>query len=471
MDGVIVQGDDREMMQVLPDEIIVGEREEDALSEKIPLPKNVWPIVFPLHPRGGKFRNNKELRYALRSLCENFTGEFAIIIAGKEVPDWLVGAHHIKCGGLKRALALSSKHFPNGFFWWYDDLCLLKLQSPKQLKVTTVCKGFGQARSGWSENLHLVREKLISEGLKPRDYSRPHGPYWFDRSMVMEGFRDWPGMKSKFPWESWILSKRNWPTRHGITAQYYGRFRNPPGPDKVLLNYNGKGSSNELFYYLERRFEPCRFERDCDVLMRDRETSQYFRSQNGLQVAFFHIPKTGGQSIATAFGLPFFGHYSVRDPARVNHLKNADFVFSFVRHPLDRAVSLWAWFAQMHLKPKKRLPENLEVNDWAREMTANEFWEKIFREGIELKSNVLRPQSWFLTKPLYKRIPPKIRIYRFEDLEKEFRRLCFDLQIDPIKLPHINKADHKQWPELFSKRVEIRLREKYRRDFEMFDYE
>lgn len=211
-------------------------------------------IIIPLHHKGGKFKNNTELRYALRSIDKNFSGEFEVVIVGKKLPDWLVGVKHLRSnGGLKTALLDASKAYPNGFFWWYDDCCLLKNQTAEELKVTPATKRWQTAQTKWSRSLDKIKDRLLAEGHEATDYSRPHGPYWFDKAMVDEAFADWPGMAGKFPWESWILSKRRWPKRHGVVKQYYGAFRQPPG-EHVFLNYCDNGLTPELIGWLIMQF-------------------------------------------------------------------------------------------------------------------------------------------------------------------------------------------------------------------------
>lgn len=220
-------------------------------------------IVIPLHPRGGKLRDDTELRFALRSLEDHFRGDFHVVLVGEKLPHWLTGVTHLPAGGLKSALVAAAAAYPEGFLWWYDDCTLLRDSTVEELKVTPCCRGWGKARTGWSRKLESIRQRLVAEGHKPWDYSRPHGPYFFDKGMVDEGFADWPGMASKFPWESWILSKRDWPRCHGAVKQYYGPFRGAPGDGARYLNYNDKGFSAELQRWLWQFFpRPSRFEND-----------------------------------------------------------------------------------------------------------------------------------------------------------------------------------------------------------------
>ena len=217
-------------------------------------PDDVLRIVIPLHTGGGKLGDDAELRFALRSLAAHVKEPYEIVIAGSALPEWASGLRRIEAGGLKSALAAAAAAFPAGFMWWYDDCVLLRDSTAAELGVTPCCRGWRKPGSGWSKKLEKVRQRLVAEGMKAWDYSRPHGPYFFDKGMVDEGFRDWPGMAAKFPWESWILSKRDWPRVHGAVRQYYGAFKGAPGPGQRYLNYNNRGFTLELRDWLRARF-------------------------------------------------------------------------------------------------------------------------------------------------------------------------------------------------------------------------
>jgi FkbM family methyltransferase len=214
-----------------------------------------YPIVMPLHRRGGKFGDDREAKIAVRSIKAHFKDAFELHIVSYKPPAWA------DCGfipdggkGLKTALRMAADRLPEGFFWWYDDTVLLRDQTAEELKVTFACRKWQAARTSWSRRLEQIRQRCLKEGIVPWDYSRPHGPYWFDKSMIDEAFADWPGMKGKFPFESWILSKRNWPRRHGGVRQYYGPFTRPPREEDVLLNYNDRGNTPQLRGWLGARF-------------------------------------------------------------------------------------------------------------------------------------------------------------------------------------------------------------------------
>ena len=234
------------------------------------------PIVIPLHPGGGKLGDDTEAKFAVRSIAKHFKGEVHLAMVAGRLPQWANGVEHIQDGGkgLKTALRKAAERFPDGFFWWYDDCHLLVDQTPEQIKVTLACPQWRHAKTAWARNLEKIHHRLESEGFVPWDYSRPHGPYWYDKGMIDEAFNDWPGMAGKFPFESWILSKRNWPRKHGRYRQYYGKFKRPPASTDVYLNFNNRGFTAELRTWLENRFQDrCRFEREPSKLDGPRHVS------------------------------------------------------------------------------------------------------------------------------------------------------------------------------------------------------
>jgi hypothetical protein len=224
------------------------------------------PVIIPLHHGGGKLGDDTELKFALRSIERHFKHPFRIVIVGRKLPDWLVGVEHLACEkGLKTALRVAADAFPEGFMWWYDDCTLLQDISLADAMFTPAMKHWCSARTAWAKKLEEIRQRLVKEKIKVWDYSRPHGPYCFDKGMIDEAFADWPGMAGKFPFETWILCKRDWPRSFGKVKQYYGPFRNPPAESAVYLNYNDAGNTQELRSWLAQRFpEPSRFERVAD---------------------------------------------------------------------------------------------------------------------------------------------------------------------------------------------------------------
>lgn len=219
-------------------------------------------ICIPLHPDGGKYKDNSELRFALRSLEKNFIGDFEVAIVSRHLPDWVQGVKHIYGEGLKSSLRTTARELPEGFFWWYDDNCLLLPTDAETMKRTPVANGWSKPQTEWRKQLDSVRAKLEEAGIQALDYSSPHGPYWFDQEMVEEGFASLEKMSGKFPWESWILSVRQWPWVKGQTCQFYGKFKSAPKTHHRYLNYNDGGNTDELRRWLDGVFhKPSRFEK------------------------------------------------------------------------------------------------------------------------------------------------------------------------------------------------------------------
>jgi len=429
-------------------------------------------IVIPLHSGGGKLRDDTELRFALRSIERHFREDFRIVIAGRRVPAWVRNVEHLPVSGLKEALRAAGDLYPAGFFWIYDDCCLLRDHTAAMLRVTPACREWKKALTKWAAQLERVKVALEAAGVTPWDYSRPHGPYWFTGPMIVEAFRSWPKMTGKLPIESWMLSRVDWPRRFAAHHQYYGPFTGPPAAAKWLLNWNDAGFTPELREWLARRFpEPSRFESPAAPAdpMPAKQSGAAFVLSNGRRVAFIHIPKTGGQSIHRAFGLRLQLHQSVRRKSRARQIDAADYAFAFVRHPLDRAVSLWAWFAGLHRRPGAHRAEHSRVNAWARHATADEFWQRVLDEQLELASNQLRPHTWFLTRG--GELHPKIRIYRFEHFEDSFRTLCAALKCELPLPPRINASAHRHWSQELAPATSVRLRLHFARDFELLGYE
>lgn len=226
-------------------------------------------IVIPLNKNGGKFKNDTELRFALRSINKHFTSPYKITIISEHLPNWLHGVRHINVDcDLKKAVKIAAEEYPNGFFWFYDDLCLLKDLNAEQMKITPTSDLLVQAEKGWAGLLEKLQNKIKLELKieKQLNYSSPHGPYWYNKEMIDEAFNDLGKMSSKYPFENWILNKKQWPNKKGISMQvYFGDFDYPFDPDNrfCYLNYCETGLTESLIKYLKNRFEiATRFEKD-----------------------------------------------------------------------------------------------------------------------------------------------------------------------------------------------------------------
>ncbi len=194
----------------------------------------------------------------------------------------------------------------------------------------------------------------------------------------------------------------------------------------------------------------------------------------GKRVLFFHLPKTGGQSIYRAFGHPPQTHTRLTHEGRQQELAVADYAFAFIRHPLDRAVSFFRWVAGLHQDPKHgRRAEHVGLNILARHEEVNAFYRKFDFTYWEKVSFMLRPQAWMLHN-LQGQVDQKVKLYTFEAFDTEFKRLCGDLGIPQERAPllrHVNKSGVSQrWEDVLADDVIEKLCAYYAMDFEAFPF-
>jgi hypothetical protein len=189
---------------------------------------------------------------------------------------------------------------------------------------------------------------------------------------------------------------------------------------------------------------------------------------------YIHIPKTAGQSIHQALGQKNGPHI----PLRRRKINPSHIIFTTVRNPYDRALSLFHWFRQLHLDPqKKRNPHNAAMNLLATGCEdANEFWTRFCRNTDLLHyqrryTPMLATQLSFLVrKKGTGRIAQRINhILRFEHLDKDWTTLATTHNLPP--LPHINKSLHAPWQEALTDECKKTIATIYQRDFQTLGYE
>lgn len=228
-------------------------------------------IVIPLHHGGGKEGKDTELRHALRGWAENMDSPYAVTIVGRKLPEWISGVHHIvqEKGDLKTALKLAAAAYPDGFLWAYDDCFPIRRMTAAEAKTPIARAEFSKlAPTTWSKNLNRIHSRLEKEGIQPVDFSRPHCPYFFTKEMVDEAFEDWPAMTGKFPFETWILSKRRVPYATGLERQYYKAFTEPPAPHHRYAHCSDAGWTPAFKAWLSVRFpNPSPFEKTRPIPM------------------------------------------------------------------------------------------------------------------------------------------------------------------------------------------------------------
>ena len=196
---------------------------------------------------------------------------------------------------------------------------------------------------------------------------------------------------------------------------------------------------------------------------------------------FVHIPKTGGQSIETAFLQSLGLTWETRAPLllrsnpdrklgpnRLSHLYADEYLdlgyvdeptfaaylkFTVVRDPYDRAVSEFNY---------RRRTAHETLRDQFTGVTRNEFrdpWRHVC------------PQSRYVFRPGQDRLLVD-QVLRFEALASEWTKLSARLFADPVPLPHRNRPESVKLKASDLSRPDIDyITETYADDFVNFEYE
>ena len=192
---------------------------------------------------------------------------------------------------------------------------------------------------------------------------------------------------------------------------------------------------------------------------------------------FVHIPKACGSSIEKKFNL-----YGINNKGKNNILcKNIMFgrnyqhltyeqilntsprdvsnyfSFSFVRNPWSKMVSEFFW----------RKPFDKEIYGF----TFNQFVDRVC--DFDLNHPDMCPhfieQSRFILNKKNQSVVDFIG--KTENLALDFKIICKKIGFDNFNLKKINKTNHKHYSFYYNKQSIKKVKQKYHRDIECFDYE
>jgi hypothetical protein len=184
---------------------------------------------------------------------------------------------------------------------------------------------------------------------------------------------------------------------------------------------------------------------------------------------YLRMPRTGSTSFSClenihSFGgkqLGYWGNTNIStrcsfDKKAINQIKNVidakryknPIVFSTVRNPFERMVSMW----------KHKSFRNI----------------KTFSEFCKLdQSSMGRMQRWH-SQPihfhLYDTDDSVNYVLRLETLQEDFDMMNNKLKLPCKKLPHKNKSKHKHYTEYYDEETKKIVAEKYAKDIEYFNY-
>lgn len=172
------------------------------------------------------------------------------------------------------------------------------------------------------------------------------------------------------------------------------------------------------------------------------------------QFIFIHVPKTGGTSISTV--LRDHGVYLETDGLKHAGLEvvaarfgwdvvDEYFVFGFVRHPVDRLVSLYHYYAKIGV---------IGVDMTFEEFLRNE-QEIPAKQSIMLRSQKKQSVDF---------------VGRFEELDRDFALVCEHLGLPLKRLHQHNRTFHEPWQTYMSVPVEELVWNKHHQEFEDFGY-
>jgi len=180
---------------------------------------------------------------------------------------------------------------------------------------------------------------------------------------------------------------------------------------------------------------------------------------------FFHIPRTGGRSIAT---LDWWAQWSGHFPRAAEvFVPNGFLSFAFVRNPWDRFLSAWAYYATMGVEhpfyPRARTVVASVKSIGGFRDFCHEFPSWRYRSEF-----LWWPQTYWL-KGFAGQILGEF-VGRYEGLQIQFDAIAEILGVEPVELPRVNAAKHAPYTDAFDNWGQGMVGELYSEDVEQWGY-
>ncbi len=168
-----------------------------------------------------------------------------------------------------------------------------------------------------------------------------------------------------------------------------------------------------------------------------------------IHAVFIHIPKTGGSSIRSV-AYKQYASAACHEDIPANWPRERS--FAFVRHPMDRFVSGWAYTGKLDFEYLLKLLCDNNVSP-----------RSASKEGVA--KHHLLPQ----THPFYYLFRAK-HVGRFETFQESFEEICHKLEIPSMVLPKSNTSIRRCWQEEVPHNLIGRIIDIYRDDFDQLGY-
>ena len=180
---------------------------------------------------------------------------------------------------------------------------------------------------------------------------------------------------------------------------------------------------------------------------------------------FIHIPKNGGTMIKTHFSIPKMSKKNLtHNPVWNYQLKDDDFLFTMIRNPYDRLVSVYEFLKRggngvRDRRYKRRL--NLESSCY------EELVKYLYKTRRRLlKILHLRPQMYFITDvELYDYIA------RYEKFSSEIKVIEFLTGLEEKEQEVVNKTKHEHFSTYYNEEIADMVYDMYKCDFKILEYD
>ncbi|WP_072239604.1 sulfotransferase family protein, partial [Campylobacter coli] len=186
---------------------------------------------------------------------------------------------------------------------------------------------------------------------------------------------------------------------------------------------------------------------------------------------FIHVPKVAGSSIERVIYQTdkwLVGHVKASDYVKFDKNKfESCFSFGFVRNPYDRVVSAYHYLKNDSPAPLDIEWGRLHINNLTFEEFVLRLQDEYFRKKILLKNHFSFQYKYLCDENMNILVN---FVGKFEQLENDFKKILNILHRKD-SLVHVNKSKHLNYRSYYSLQTYKIIREIYRDDFEIFDYD